>query len=425
MRKLVVLALIASGAFFALCRTSVPSGEEYVPRLTIGLDVCDYRIFIKKCLVENQPYRPVAMRALDACYPPIAYCLAKCFPLTPRGEVAYVSFLFGGLMAGLVFFLLQRRLEHVPSFICSVLLTIPYVSGPLRGNPAAWAAGSLFVFLAWFDSPRMWKRMVAAAALGFATSLKITPVVYGLLYLKDNPLDPDKWPKEEMMIAGLSFAMFFAVPFVLFGGPNSVDAWFANALANSRYYSPLADYGFAPIVRCFGDLLPRRSLSLAVQLTNLLAVALCLASCFARQFQRALTLLGVAMVFLCHHDYGLVYLLPAFACWIGEKRPDGATGLAGNARLLVESALWFLVFESAICVPSIRMLVLNEQIVSNGAIILLGLLSLADVGVVLVNPPGGRVKTPGVSGQTTRWFGSNPLGVRVKTVIASLKKSLG
>lgn len=385
MRKFVAMALLAAGAFFALCRMNVPSGE-YAPRLTVGFDACDYRVFIKKCLVESQPYRPVAMRSLDACYPPIAYCLIKLFPLTPRGEIAYLLSLFGGLMAGFVFFLLQRRLKHVPLCIGSVLLTIPFVSGPLRGNPAAWAAGSVFVFLALFDSPQMWKRMVAAVALAFATSLKITPVVFGLLYLRNRPLDPDKWPKEELMIAGLSFAMFFAVPFVFFGGPNAVDAWFMNALANSSHFSPLADYGLAPFMRCFGDLLPRRSLSLAVQLTNLLAVAFCLASCFTRQFQRALTLLGVAMVFLCHHDYGLAYLLPAFACWLGEKRPDGPSGLAGNARLLLESVLWFLVFEPALCVPSLRSLVFNEQIVSNGAVILLGLLALADADYITPRP---------------------------------------
>ena len=375
MRRVVLAALLVTGLVFALS-WFVVSSDEYEPRLTIGFNACDYRVFISRCLLEDAPYRPVTIPAHDACYPPIAYCLVRLFAQGSCGEVLYVSLLFAGLAAGLVFFMRQRRLKDVILLVGAVVMTVPFASGPIRGNPAAWATGAVCVFLAWYDAEEMWKRMIAASALGFATALKITPVVYGLLYLRGSLCEPEKWPKEEIFVAAMSFIAFFAIPFVFFGGPNEVEAWLGNALGNSRHYSPLADYGLAPIVRLFGDSLPSVALSLSVHLTNLLAVLLCLASCFARRFYHALVLLGVAMVFLCHHDYGLAYLLPAFACWLAEPRPGGMAKWAANGLLAVESLSWFLVFESLLCVHSHHLLELNEQVVGNGAVMLLGLLSL-------------------------------------------------
>lgn len=375
MRKFVAFALIVTGVLFVVCLFAKPfAGFE--PRLAAGRNVCDYRFFIQKCLVEEEPYRPVNMHPRDACYPPIAYCLIKCFPLTTCGESFYVAFLFLGLLAGLVFFLWQRERRQTLLCVGAVLVTIPFASGPLRGNPSAWAVGALLAFLAWFDSEAMWKRMVAAFALGFAFSLKITPVVYGLLYLRGRLTVPEKWPKEDIFVAALSGVMLFAIPFVFFGGPNEVDPWIRNALANSRHYGRLADFGLVPVADRLGLISSLASLTVAVHLTTLLAVVFCFASCFTRRLYLTLTLLGVAMVFLCHHEYGLGYLLPAFACWLGEKRPPGVSARGDGAVLAVEAVLWFLVFESALCVYSIPA-VLLYGVICNWAVILLGLLSLA------------------------------------------------
>lgn len=377
MRKFVAFALIATGLLFVVCWFTTPF-DGFVPRLTDGRNVCDYRFFIQKCLVEEEPYRPVNMQPRDACYPPIAYCLIKCFPLTSCGESFYVAFLFLGLLAGLVFFLWQRERRQMLLCIGAVVMTIPFASGPLRGNPSAWAAGALFVFLAWFDAEAMWKRMVAAVALGFATSLKVTPVVYGLLYLRGRLTVPEKWPKEDIFVAALSGVMLFAIPFIFFGGPNEVDPWIRNALANSRHYGRLADFGLVPVANQLGLIRSLASLTVAVHLTTLLAVAFCFAACFARRLYVALALLGVAMVFLCHHEYGLGYLLPAFACWLGEKRPSDMPAWGDGAILAVEAVLWFLVLESALCAYSIPAFLLYG-VISNWAVILLGLLLLAVV----------------------------------------------
>lgn len=376
MRKLTARALIATGLLFAVCWLAAPSGS-FMPRLTTGYDICDYRFFISKCLAEERPYRPETIPARDACYPPIAYCLVRCFPLTPCGEDFYVSFLFLGLFAGLVFFLRQRHYKLMCAGV--MVLTMPFAAGPLRGNPSAWAAGSLFVYLAWFDAEKQWKRMVAAGALGLAVALKITPVVCGLLYLRGCLFTPEKWPKEEMIVGAMSFVMLFAVPFMFFGGPNEVDAWLENALANAEHYSRVADFGLVPVVASLRRFMPYQALGLAVRLTTVVAVLFCLVSCFARRFYHALTLLGAALVFLCHHDYGLVYLLPAFACWMCEVRPGGEMRWLDTWVLSLEALMWFLVFESAICVATKEVFAFNVHLACNGAVIMLGALSFSQV----------------------------------------------
>ena len=379
MRKLVAFALIATALFFVGCWFTTPF-DGFYPRLANGLNVCDYRFFIQKCLVEDEPYRPVNILPRDACYPPIAYCLVKCFPRTSCGEAFYVAFLFLGLLAGLVFFLWQRERRQLLLCLGAVVVTVPFASGPLRGNPSAWAAGALFVFLAWYDAEVMWKRMVAATALGFATSLKVTPVIYGLLYLRGCPFIPEKWPKVEISVAALSFLVLFAVPFVFFGGPNEVDPWISNALANSRHYGQLADFGLVPVALQLGLVRSPIVLTLVVHLTSALAILFCFAACLTRRIYLSLTLLGVAMVFLCHHEYGLVYLLPAFACWLGEERPAAAQ-IGGNRWIAIgEAALWFLVFEQAMCVKSVYS-VFYCGVVCNWAVIALGLLSFARVAI--------------------------------------------
>ena len=378
-RKIVAFSLIATALFFVGCWFATPF-DGFCPRLADGLNVCDYRFFIRKCLVEYEPYRPVNILPRDACYPPIAYCLVKCFPLTSCGEAFYVAFLFLGLLAGFVFFLWQRERRQVLLCLGAVVMTVPFASGPIRGNPSAWAAGALFVHLAWYDAEAVWKRMVAATALGFAASLKVTPVIYGLLYLRGCLFSPEKWPKLEISVAAMSFLVLFAVPFVSFGGPNEVDVLIGNALANSKHYGQLADFGFVPVARLLGLIRSPMALTLAMQLTSAFVLLFCFAACFTRRSYLSLTLLGVAMVFLCHHEYGLAYLLPAFASWLGEKWPD-AKQVCGNRWVaIVEAALWFLVFEQAMCVKSVYS-VYYCGVICNWAVIALGLLSFALVAV--------------------------------------------
>ena len=382
MRKYVAFALIATGVLFAT-RWFIEPSSSFTPRLLSAFDVCDYRVFIKRCLVEPRPYCPITIPARDACYPAIAYCLVKCFPITSRGETIYVSTLFIGLFAGFVFFLLQRRQKHKLLCIGAILLTVPFACGPLRGNTTAWATAATFVFLAWFDAEEKWKRIIAAVALGFAASLKLTPAIYGLLYLRGQLLKPKQWPFMEIVLSAASFAALFVVPFYFFGGISEIGHWFQNALANSAHYSREADFGITPIACLFSFCLPYAAWGWSVNLTNAMALLFCVASLFARRFYHALLLLGVAMAFLCHFDYGLTYLLPVFALWIGETCSYGVSRKIGITIVLAEALLWFLLLQSVTCAFSENLLY-DGYIVYNGALLLLGLMSLGYVIIPVI-----------------------------------------
>ena len=382
MRKFVASALIASGLLFAICwfATTPKPPENYTPRLSVALNVVDYRFFIKKCLVEESPYRPVSIAPRDACYPPLAYCLIKLFPLSSAGEACYVVFLVCGLLCGLVLYLFERHRHCLLLCLGAVVLTVPFASGPIKGNPSAWAGGAVLVYLAWYDSAELWKRMIAAVMLGFATALKITPALFGLLYLRGKLFGPQGWPKEEIFVSGMSFLVLFSVPFIFFGGPNEVGVWLENALANAQYYSREADFGLVPFFGLLDNWGSFVTLGVAAHLTTLTAIFLCLVSCFTDRLYLALTLIGVAMVFLCHHDYGAVYVLPAFACWVSEVRSDARVGWFENVLLLSESLCWFCVFQQILCIHSYRAIVTNNYI-CNCAITILGILSLTHVAV--------------------------------------------
>lgn len=156
----------------------------------------------------------------------------------------------------------------------------------------------------------------------------------------------------------------------------------SNALANAQHYGRSADYGLVPIAFRLGLARSPTLMFTAAHLTTALAVIFCFFACFSRRLYLSLTLLGVAMVFLCHHDYGLVYILPAFACWLVEEERYDVGGGSCLGVVVIEATLWFMVFESVLCAYSLSALVLYLS-VSNLAVILLGVLSLVVVATSL------------------------------------------
>lgn len=384
MRRFVAFTLIASGLLFAILRMAAPR-DAIMPRLTTGDDVCDYRVFIRRCLTEKEPYRPKEINAHDACYPALAYCLVRCFPQTPFGEKLYVGSLFAGLAFGFCVFLWSRARTVAGLCLTAVILTVPFASGPLRGNPSAWACGAVCVFLSWYDAERKWQRIVATVALAFAVALKITPAAYGLLYLRSRLFSPRKWPSHEIVVALVAFAILFVVPFAFFGGVGEIGIWLHNALFNSEYYSRVANFGFIDIFWSFCNHLPTTAYWYCLYLTPCFAILLILASCFSQSFYHALNLLGVAMVLLCHHDYGLVYLLPAFARWMNDVQTATSDARKREIAAPAEAILWLVAFQSFGCVFSKESIWLSSNL-RNVAVLLLGIISC--VHVVTHSAPG-------------------------------------
>ena len=370
MKRVVLLALLVlSAAFVALWSRSEKNEQNHLIQGTI---VCDYRCFASKCLTEARPYRPVRIKAHDACYPALAYLGLKAFPLTPTGEVAMIAVMFLVLGGGLALFLHRRTSLPVSLALAAVSLTTAFVAGPLRGNPSAWAVGLVLAFLALYDHPRRSLRSAAAVALGLAVALKLSPAVFGVVYLVSSPRTPRQWPWADILLAAGVFTLAFVMPFGGFGGFSEIGTWWQNAVANMNYYScydPM--WGLSELSQRFASLRPFEEFAICV--TRALALVCVIAALCAGSFRGAMLPLGAAMLFLTHHDYGLAYMLPAFFVWL-----DGLEEPVRGLRALLAAVLW-LVILSPLQIPAPDGIGTLNPALENEAVLILLALDLADV----------------------------------------------
>ncbi|MGN0877496.1 MAG: hypothetical protein ACI4TC_09520, partial [Kiritimatiellia bacterium] len=155
------------------------------------------------------------------------------------------------------------------------------------------------------------------------------------------PLRPRQWRWGEIICAAVSALFLTILPFYYFGGFGAIPDFISNACENAKFHSldnPI--WGFVNIVNRFEESYSKSNLAVvAAYVTRLLAAALVAASCLTKDWYRKLLLLGAAMAFLTHYEYGGAYLIPAFFVWIG-----GASSVPRNRVVQVlESVAWFLI----------------------------------------------------------------------------------
>lgn len=311
---------------------------------------CDYRVCMLPCMTSRTPYCPQGIQSFDACYPPIAYCVASLLSLDkgrtwlPEGrEWIYLGSIVVSELLGLGLLLsFCRRGRWLVAL--SLLLSPALMASVLRGNPSGWAFFWVCMFLyAHRKDDSRW-RILSAMSLGIAVSLKLTPAVFGLLYLSGRVSKPSQWPWKEMSIVVATSLVMVFVPFLFFGGLESIPRWMMNAVANARQYSiqePI--WGFVAILNRLDPSLEVPKLAnVATGLTNVTAVAFAGLAVYLRQNYQRLTCLGVTMALLTHHDYGAAYLIPAFLAWLQEKQETECPG--GNVLGALEWGSWFLIF---------------------------------------------------------------------------------
>lgn len=343
------LALAASALLFVgLFFGQVDSRQKRV--LCHYASYCDYRVFMLPCMTSRTPYCPQGIQSFDACYPPIAYCVASLLSLDkgrtwlPEGrEWIYLGSIIVSELLGLgllLSFCHRGRLLAALSLLLSPALT----ASVLRGNPSGWAFFWVCMFLyAHRKDDSRW-RILSAISLGIAVSLKLTPAVFGFLYLSGRVSKPSQWPWKEMSIVVATSLFMVFVPFLFFGGLESIPKWIMNAVGNARQYSiqePI--WGFVAILNRLDPSWETPKLAnMAACLTNVTAVAFTgLAICVRQNYLR-LICLGVVMVLLTHHDYGAAYLIPAFLAWLQEEQESERFG--GNVIVVLEWGSWFLIF---------------------------------------------------------------------------------
>jgi len=345
-RRGLLLFLLASAALFAAL--------SFVPGARQGAifpydELCDYRMFMLPTMESKIPYEPTAANARDACYPPIAYIAARAL-VKDRGRKWNLSCGEKRLFASIFAMQLLGAVLLVcglPGFwtrlatAAAIMMSPACICTLLRGNPSGWSFALVCAFLFWYRSDDTRKRMAAAAALGAAASLKITPCVFGLLYFADAASGAKRIPWREIAVAALSAAILTFVPFIFSGGVDSIPKWISNAFANARFYSvdePL--WGLAAFANrvVYSKEMTLPCIAGFAAATRIIAAALAALAVFARSGYARLLFVGAAMAFLTHHDYGGAYLLPAFVAWLGDRRAGGS-----GVVTLLESAAWFMI----------------------------------------------------------------------------------
>ena len=372
LKAVLVGALALSCFLWGVLVTSVPKAQQDAEILRYPA-FCDYRLFMVPCMTDDMPYRPSKLSAYNACYPPIAYCIAGAIARDKGNgwepslrEGVYLLSIMLSIFVGLV--VIIRRFSPGWWFLTPLLLlSSGCVSPVLLGNPVGWAFSLVCVFLSWHGSEARVKRLAAAVALGLATALKITPCLFGVLYLVRAPMKPRLWPWKDIAIAATSAIIFTFVPFAVFGGFESIPLWFANARANASHFG-LADpiWGFVGFVNALVRSEDIPSLGpYCLVATRFFACLLVISSVWTKGIYRKLLFLGAAMAFLTYHNYGGAYLVPAFVAWMGKTSEE----MSNTPRIIVllEASAWFLIltplqFPNPVCPGTLNRVLQNESL---------------------------------------------------------------
>ena len=167
----------------------------------------------------------------DACFPALAYLYYHFIYMLNPAIVSDDTWLFEGatisyepillimqtitisvILFYLIYKLLDINIEKCLVFTILILFSMPFFAGTLeRGNIVYLVLILLMTAVLWKDSPKAWQREMAMVLIAIAAAFKVTPAIFGLLYLKEKRF------KEafRLVIYGL---IFFFVPFVFCGG---------------------------------------------------------------------------------------------------------------------------------------------------------------------------------------------------------------
>ena len=314
-------------------------------------ELCDYRMFVLPSMTSERPYFESSAKLRDACYPPIAYLAVKALS-TDRGRKWRLSAGEARLLISLVLAqcigvvllsgMIPRRSLRLAATV-AVLMSPACICTILRGNPSGWSFALVCVFLFWYRADGVARRMAAAVALGAATSLKVAPCLFGVLYLAEA-MQSRRIPWREIAVSALSALLLTFLPFVFFGGLDAIPQWISNASANAGFYS--VDNPIWGLAAMANHVIDSKEISLPcigrfAWATRAIAAMLVVAVVFARTDYRRLLYIGAAMALLTYHDYGGAYLIPAFMAWLCEVK--GSHGRCSGVALLLELVAWFFI----------------------------------------------------------------------------------
>ena len=237
----------------------------------------------------------------------------------------------------------SKTMRKSPLALMAVVLSAPMLFAYERGNPLWYAAAGTLIFMEFYDSPRKGLRLLAAAALAAAASVKVMPAALGILYFSRSNRHAG-W-RDGVWCVALG-VLVFLLPWFFVAGFGSFPDWWRTGHANVAFYGPRTQFGPVQLVRsalilagvAWQDM--RWFYSLARSLATLASVSCLFAAWRVTSRYAALLFACVGMMLLGANmqPYTLLYLLPVFFLWLDGRVFEGTSGRV----VWGEAACWFV-----------------------------------------------------------------------------------
>jgi len=358
MKRLFLLSLLALGLAWAALFAMSPNGAQR--RIFLECAKCEWSDFrITRTFYDApDPYENTHQleRALS-CYPFIAFETFRWFPNTPAGGVAYAC--IGACLLLIAMFAVNEAANGADRLILApaLALSAPFVFTLERQNSIFLAAAAVALFIGWWNSDSRTRRFAAAVALGFATAMKISPAILGILYL--CPIGGRWRPDWRGIFWSALFALaFLIVPFYISGdGTDAIAKWLRNASEHAASFAANDAWGWTPIWRNLNQVnihFPYFTCE-ATKFMNVVSAVICfLGAVFAARSASDKSTMrapcGVsaffavaALLFATPNSitYMALYLLPVALLWLSEA--DGDTSPVAVACDRTAFVCWLLV----------------------------------------------------------------------------------
>jgi hypothetical protein len=350
------------------------------------------------------PFCYVILRFLSH-FIPLEFLGANAFAMrdSQSGQLVFLVFTIILIFCILLFTFRKKKGSTLEKsfFCCAVLLSAPFLFALERGNIIFIALLALMLFIFWYDSKSTRKREAALLALAVAVNIKVYPVLFGLLLLRDKRF-------RDALRCALYGCLLFILPFFFYGGLGQIPIFFSNVLSEST--SSFAASGFGHVVSFSGFLSVIQAQITGVELhlgriatyTGYLLGLACLGASFVfKVFWKRILALTVAICGALTMSYGytLTFMLLPLILFLNETHRMSKKNIL-YLLLLLGIFLWiptaapdFFGFIPHPALPGWRPLQLTT-IVEQTCLFSLALLLIVDAAVKLL-----QMKTAQLDGE--------------------------
>lgn len=299
---------------------------------------------VLRYICNRNPYYLIEGGDPDRAYLPICYLIL--YPFTRLTEyqaldlqacwstpaAMFSTVIYTLLMVSFLVWSLSQMCDRLK---ISKLFTIPVIFSAIllhtieRGNLIIISAASIIWFLANYDSNVKWKRYLSCFMLAFSASIKVFPVIFGIMYLRKK-----MW-REILISAGITVVLVITPFFFFAGGVSRIAQLYENVKISSIAFGnpqrPTERFGLGYLIYQYAinqgkeieDALILAGIGRKVEVVvGIIAIIMAL---LVKEQVIALILLSIGLLYIPANSgyYGGLYLTPFFlvfmADWINNK----------------------------------------------------------------------------------------------------------